>query len=155
MLTDEEIKRRHLSRWSKLVSTYGDRFSVPSDEVMLVSELLRADHVTQLHYTKNSGSPLANTLREYGIHSSVIKELTGEEPEIERRHKRSDKYKTVFDWCAANVGKQTTAQEIASVGGFSLSTASTLIKDRVDYFKRVKRGEYIIRNPAAERAEEK
>ena len=155
MLTDQEITNRHKLRWDDLIAKYGDKHSVPTDEMFRIGELLRADYVSQMFFRKDVGSTLAQTLREYGISHSVIFELTGGEPEVVRRRKMADKYKAVFDWCIANPGKTTTAQEVATVGNISLSSATTLIKDRIDYFKRVKRGEYIIRNPAAERAEEK
>lgn len=157
MFTEEQVRQRHRQRWNTALEMYGNVHNVPSDELFLLSEQLRADHVAQIAYHRGlTGThQLASFMREHSVAPSVMKEIVDVDVEIERRVKRVDKYKTVFDWCDANPGKVTTAAEVAEVGGFSLSTASNLIKDRIDYFRKIKRGEYIIRNPAAERAEEK
>lgn len=153
MLTDQEIAKNHQQRCQELFDAYGSLFSVPKNELSLLNEKLRAEYVVQAHQKKGLTTSVVNSLREHGIYDSVIKEMTGENPEHERRQKRVDKYKTIFDWCAANSGKITNAQEIAAIGNFSVSTATTLLKDRLDFFTKIKRGEYLVRNPAVERAE--
>lgn len=155
MLTDAEIITRHRTRWAQLVAQYGDGFSIPAQEAALAHERLRAEHVAQLAFERNLGHQMPRFLADYGVHPSVIEEITGTQHEVERKVKRVDKYQAINAWCADNPGKTTTVAEVAEVGGFSLSTANQLIKDRIDLFKRLKRGEYLIRNPAAERAEEK
>jgi predicted phage-related endonuclease len=155
MLTDAEIITRHRTRWAQLVAQYGDSHAIPAQKAALAHERLRAEHVAQIAISRNLGHQLPRFLADYGVYSSVIEELTGTQPDVERKVKRADKYQAINAWCADNPGKTTTVAEVAEVGGFSLSTANQLIKDRIDLFRRLKRGEYLIRNPAAERAEEK
>lgn len=155
LLTDEQIRERHLARCRDLENRYGSLFDAPLNEMNHLRELMRAEHVAQLHYANSVSHPLHKTLRDYGVSTSIIEEMTGVVPVIEHRVKRADKYKVLLSWCDSNPGKLTNAKEISEVGEMSISTATTFIKDRPDYFKRVKRGEYIIRNPAAERADDK
>jgi hypothetical protein len=155
MLTDIEINTRHRTRWAQLVAQHGSSYAIPAQQVQLAHERLRAEHVAQIAMSRNLGHQLPRVLADYGVYPSVIEELTGARPDVERKVKRSDKYQAITAWCTDNPGKTTTVAEVADVGGFSLSTANQLIKDRIDLFKRLKRGEYLIRNPAAERAEEK
>lgn len=153
MLTDQDIQKNHQQRCNELVDRHGSLFSAPRHDLALLSERLRAEYVIQAHSRKGLNTSVVQSLREHGIYDWLIKEMTGQIPEHERRQKRVDKYKAIFDWCDANPGKITNAQEIASVGNFSVSTATTLLGDRLDYFTKVKRGEYLVRNPAVERAE--
>ena len=155
MFTDNQIIERHKSRCAVLERTYGSLFDVPPSEMWNLREIMRAEHVAQLHQRLFASQPLHKVLREYGISAIIIEDMTGMSPVVEPRVKRSDKYKAIIAWCQENPGKTTTTKEVAEVGDMSVQTATVFMKDRLDYFKKVKRGEYIIRNPAAERAGDK
>lgn len=152
-VTADEINNEFKTSFARLVKQYGSTHAIPRHEVHLISERMRARHIAVI-CTERSLGPLPRVLRDYGVLDSIIKELAGEVPEIERKSKRSDKNKAIFDWCDQNPGKETTVYEVAEIGGVSYSKANQLIKDRIDYFKKIKKGLYVIRNPRAERAEE-
>lgn len=154
MTTAMEIDEEFKKSFAVLAKKYGDKFSIPHREVTAISELARAKHVALICNERNLG-PLAKVLRDYGIPDEIIEQVAGCIPEPERKQKRGDKHKVILDWCDANPGKETTVYEVAEIGGVSYATANQLVKDRIDYFKKVKKGLYIIRNPKLERTEEK
>lgn len=154
LMNASEIDRDFKEQFAALVKKHKGYDNVPRSEINRISEIMRARHVALVCAERSLG-PLPRVLRDYGVSDAVIADVAGEVPEVERKQKRVDKYKTIFDWCCENTGKETTVYEIAEVGGISYSTANNLVKDRIDYFKKVKKGLYVIRNPQAERAEEK
>lgn len=152
-MTPTEIDAEFKAAFAELVKKYG-KYTIPYQEAARIADIARAKHVMLISQERALGAP-ARVMRDYGVPEPVIKELIGEVPEIEKKTKRADKYKSIFDWCNNNPGKETTVYEVAEVGGVSYATANQVVKDRIDYFKRVKKGLYIIRNPQQERAEEK
>lgn len=152
-MNEKEILANHKSRMVALLEKYGSFFSVPRDEMTAHHERTRALHVR--FYAEERGVPIPKAMREYGVAGSIAQELAGDSIEIERKVKRQDKYKAIIDWCSANPGATVNGYVLAEIGGVSYVTANQLIKDRIDLFRKVKRGEYIVRNPEVERAQEK
>jgi len=146
----QEIATLHTQRFQELADKYGSMFDIPKDELAVAHEMTRARHVLLIH--PEGG---ATALKQYGVAASIIAELTDEDATIERRTRRADKYKTMLDWCKTNVAVQVTPDEMAEIGDVSRATALKFIQDRVDLFRKVKRGLYEVRDPDTERAVEK
>jgi hypothetical protein len=135
--------------FAKAAKKYGGHHLIPVDERTALGERMRAEHIVLRH----GRDP--NVLSHYSVPPSIIKEICGEEPQHERRIKIADKKKAALRWAAENVGATVTAQVIAEIGDFSLSTASGLLREHLDVFRPVKRGFYLIVDPAEERARDR
>jgi hypothetical protein len=148
-MNEADIAHQHKAAYAELLARYGGRDAIPEDELTLWAERTRALYVLDLHPDANP----VTVLRTFGVGDRVIAELTdGVGLDAQRKLKRSDRYAAIEAWAKANPGKDTTVYEVADVGGFSYSTANNFIKDRVDLFRRVKKGEYQLRDVVAERA---
>lgn len=145
MTPDQRFKRA----FAEATKQYGGHYLIPKEELATMGERLRADYVVE----RFGKDPQA--LSHHSVPSSIIKELCGTEPQLERRVKVADKKQAAMRWASANVGATVTAQVLAEEGDFSLSTANSLIKERIDIFRPVKRGFYLIVDPVAERAKDK
>lgn len=133
----------------ELIDHYGDFSLVPHDE----RDILAERHRARLVMAMNDGADVAKTLRFYNVWNSVIAEFVSEEAVLaERRVKRADKYQAIIDWCHDHPYEQVTAPQVAEVGSVSYPTALKFINDRVDLFKKIKRGVYEVRNVKEERA---
>jgi hypothetical protein len=152
-MNEQEIAKDHKKRMDTLAEKYGSFFLVPRDEMSFHHERTRALYVQ--FYANQKGVPTAKAMREHGIAQSIAQTLGADPLIIERKVKRQDKYKTIVDWCDANPGSTVNGYMLAEIGGVSYATANQFIKDRIDLFRKVKRGEYIVRNPEVERAQEK
>jgi hypothetical protein len=132
-----------------LIDLHGDISRVPRDERDLVAERHRARVIMAM----NDGADVAKTLRFYNVVNSVIAEFVSEEAVMaERKVKRGDKYQAIIDWCHDHPYEQVTANQVGEIGSVSYPTALKFINDRVDLFKKVKRGVYEVRNVKEERA---
>jgi predicted transcriptional regulator of viral defense system len=81
----------------------------------------------------------------------VIEQLCGEKPQVERRLKYADRRRMMENWCAENIDSIITPDELAEVGGVSYATAMKFINERIDLFRKVERGRYIVRDLRAEK----
>lgn len=144
-----EINRRFKAAFSEAVAKYGSPSAIPAEEAHLLGERMRAEHVVAIH-----GKADPQVLRSYSLPTSIILELCGEVPEVERRQTRAAKRQAAERWCGENAGTTVAPQVLAEVAGFSYSTALAFIKERPDLFTRVKRGFYLVRDPEAERRQE-
>lgn len=134
---------------TNLIAEYGDHSLVPKDRLVYHGEVLRAHYILTLH---PEAAP-STVLRQHGVMEAVIKELVGAEVEtVTRKVKRSEKYQSIVDYCHAHALEQVSAEQVAAVGEVSYQTALKFINDRVDLFRKVKRGVYEIRDVKAERA---
>lgn len=151
MLANEEYK----AQFNELLAKYGSATLIPKEETAFISEILRAKWVLEINPGEGNKIQL---LSRNMVPESIIKIVLGDDTLSNaptRKEKRTDKYEKILDWVKENPGKETTVYEIADIGGVSYPTANTFIKDRVDLFRRVKKGSYIVRNPEVERALEK
>lgn len=127
---------------------YGGAYAIPDDVMYMMGERLRANAVVE----KYEGSVTPNLLRSYSVPVSIIEEICGEKPVLEKKMKRSDRRKAIEDWAAENPGTTVTPQTLAEVGGVSYTTALSIIAERPDLFTKVKRGFYLVRDPEKERS---
>lgn len=66
--------------------------------------------------------------------------------------RRSSKTKMIESYLSSNIGKIVTPKEIADEVGMSLPTFYNFYNANRSYFKKVKRGEFEILDPKAERS---
>lgn len=135
--------------WANLIEQYGDKHSVPREASSVLSETLRAYHVIEANPDANP----ASVLRQYGVATAIIERILGETPDDHQpRKRRADKYQAIIDWCHEHALEQTSAEALAEIGDVSYQTALKFINDRVDLFRKIKRGVYEVRDVKAERA---
>jgi hypothetical protein len=65
---------------------------------------------------------------------------------------RADLYADITDWCANNVFGEVTITRLIEVSGLSAPTVRKFIGDRVDLFRKLRRGVWEVRDPKADRA---
>jgi len=148
----DEISREYKKNVGALIDKYGELAlwgSAPAEEVRYVTELSRARYVL----LTNPGD--VSALRRHAIPARIIAELGFEDDDVEKPVRRAEKYKKIVDWCAENTLVQVTAEQIGEVGEVSYPTALKFIKERPDLFRVVKRGVYEVRDPEADRREDR
>jgi hypothetical protein len=141
-LTAEAIETEFKQNLSKLMGKYG-KYSVPKEEAAFISEVARAKHAC---LAAGSSTLDPAIMRQYSIMGRVIEHLCGKVPEIERNLKYSDRRRMMENWCAENIDSIITPNDLAEIGGVSYATAMKFINERVDLFRKVERGKYIVRN---------
>ena len=141
--------QRFKQAFAEAAKRYGGHHLIPKEELTLMGERMRAEHIIE-RFGKDP-----STLSHYGVPNVIIRELCGAEPQHERRVKIADKKKAALAWAAENVGSTVTPAVLAEIADFSTSTASALMKEHLDTFRPVKRGFYLIVDPAVEREQAK
>ena len=142
-LTTESINDEFKASMAKLAEQYGNYFNIPSTESAFVSEVARAKHAC---LAGGSTTLDPTIMQQYSIMRRVIEHLCGGIPEIERQVKYADRRRRMEEWCADNIDAIVTPNDIAEVGEVSYATAIKFINDRIDLFRKVERGKYLVRN---------
>lgn len=93
---------------------------------------------------------VVDNLKVHMVSNALIEELTGEKVVIGRKEQRRDVEKELQDWCRINASLELTTAEIQSMLKVSSSIALKLVKN-TDYFVKVRRGVYQVRDGMAER----
>lgn len=139
--------------YEELQKKYGTVFRAPYEERSLVSERLRAAHCI----ATNPDVPIRQTLRHYAVDQRVWPHFLDDAEEFVegRKLSRAEKQSLALDWASNNVGKQVTLDEIIKECDVSYSMAKKLTEDRLDVFRKVKRGLFEIRDPRADREADK
>lgn len=140
-------------RMAKLIEEYVNPSDVPRDEQFHASEKLRAAY--SIH--ANPGVPVAQVLKQYAIdHRVWLYFADGQSDEKPyKRQSRAEKIDSVIKWAAHNVGKQVTLQMMIDESGIAYSMAKKITEDRPDVFRKIKRGQFEIRDPKADREADK
>lgn len=136
---------------AELASKYGGHSQIPSDKLREVSETLRLHHI--LH--KYQGKVTKQILSQYMIPESIIEKVNPDFEGFEPKVKRADKYDAVYKWLDANSGTTIATQEFADIAELSYPTTLKFIDNNPQYFRKVKRGKYEVRNPHEERKADK
>lgn len=147
-LTAEAINTEFRNSIASLAKKYG-KYDIPKDQLLFIGEIYRAKHAC---LASGLSKLDANVMRQYSIISRVIEHLCGEIPEIERNLKYADRRRLMENWCAENIDSIITPAELAEIGGVSYATAIKFINERIDLFRKVERGKYLVRNLRAEKA---
>lgn len=138
---------------ANLIAEYGDASSIPGDVQRVPAEKLRAAYAINA----NPEMPVPQIFRVYSIDSRVW-DLFVENPEemkTERKLSRADRQAKVLNWAAVNVGAKTDLTKLMEIGDIAYSMAKKITEDRPDVFRKVKRGEFEVRDPEADRKADK
>jgi hypothetical protein len=151
MLTHEQIGIQYSKAVRALIEQYGNPSLVPSEQMREVSETAR------LHYIvlKYEGKVNAELLSRYMLPASIIAKVNPDFEGVEPKVKRADKYDDIYKWLDDNSEVTVTPQYLVELSGMSYPTILKFIENNPQYFRKVKRGTYIVRNPSQERKEEK
>jgi hypothetical protein len=77
--------------------------------------------------------------------------VAGGVEEPKSRQKRADKYRRLLEWADAHTLEQISVGELTDIGELSYPTALKFVNDRVDLFRKIKRGVYEVRDVKSER----
>ena len=137
----------------QLVEEYGNASGVPSDDHHIVSEKLRAAYCIDV----NPDIPVPQVFKTYSIDSRVWHHYVEnvEEMKQERKMSRADKQAKVIAWAAANIGEKIELAKLMEVGDIAYSMAKKITEDRPDIFRKIKRGQFEVRDPEADRKADK
>ena len=149
--SDEEANNEYKTTISALIAKYGTSTRVPRDEWNEATETLRLRQTINAHEGKVTRQLLSQYMFPEFIVRKVDPDFEGFEPKV----KRSDKYDIVYKWLDENPGKQLTTQELCEITEMSYPTTLKFIDNNPHYFRKIKRGQYEVRNPQAEREAEK
>lgn len=122
------------------------------EEVIEKQERLRAEWI--IEKANRNGESVVNSLVSHMVGKSLIEELTGIVPELEKRVK-VDRSKNLREWVLKNLDKEIGTADIARSLDCSYDTAIKSIKENPFYFVKVRRGIYAIRDGLVEREEAK
>jgi hypothetical protein len=102
------------------------------------------------------GRPLWCAHIPYQIRQQVPAEKIGEllanahrTPEMTTRQ---DQYHHIIAWCSGNIFEEATIPLLCEISGLSVPTVRKFVGDRVDLFRKIKRGVWEVRDPKADRA---
>lgn len=151
MTTLETAENEYRTAIQNLIAKYGNATNIPSDEMREPSEILR------LHYTiqKYEGKVNAETLSRYMFPPSIIAKVNPEFEGLEPKVKRVDKYDEIYKWLDENSEATVTPQYLTELSEMSYPTILKFIESNPQYFKKIKKGLYQIRNPKLERKADK
>ena len=149
ILVKDEADYKHQHR--QLAERHGGAHCIPLSESLVLHEHLRAMYVIRSAHERGITN-IAKELREFDIMISVIEQILGEAPTIDRRVKRADKHRSLEKWCLDRTGQTFKVDEIADGADVSSQKVRTFIDSRPDLFSRSGRGQYQIRDVHAERS---
>jgi len=115
-------------------------------------ELLRAKFV--IEKAEREGDDVHDSLRNHFVAQSIAEELTGESSEYIPKKKAPKAAEVLLQWAKDHVGATTCPADIATDTGLSYATANKFVGERRDWFHKIKKGEYIVRDADLERMEE-
>lgn len=150
-LTTTEANDQYKQAINELHTQYGSWTAIPKDLLREASETLRLHHIINVH----EGQVNRSILSQYMIPESVIAKVNPDFSGFEPKQRRSDKYVQVYQWLDSNPGVEVTTAGLTEVADISYSTALKFIENNPQYFRKVKRGTYQVRDPKAERDADK
>lgn len=112
-------------------------------------EVYRAQAV--IEKARKAGDNVGQALRDHMVSPSAVAELGIEREEYKPRAKRGSSEDKVLDWARANVGATTNPDTVAKTIGVSYPTANKVFQARADWFHKIKKGVYTVRDADAER----
>ena len=138
---------------NQLIEEYGNASSIPADGSRFASEKLRAAYCIHT----NPDIPVPQVFKTYSIDSQVWSYFVDNVDEIkqERKMSRADKQAKVIAWAAANVGEKIELTKLMEIGDIAYSMAKKITEDRPDIFRKIKRGQFELRDPDADRKADK
>lgn len=119
---------------------------VSGDEQRLVSSAL-----TAIKYNMSA----SEASKYYGVPVSTIEGIwakhgfTGKTPTTAKKSRKSN---VIESWLKENIGKTITPKDVVEATGISMPTFYNFYNSNVGYFKKIKRGQFEILDPKAERS---
>lgn len=150
-LSTTEADRQYKDTLNRLFQEHGSWNAIPRELWREASEINRLHHTINAH----DGKVTPQILSQYMFSESTIAKVNPDFSGFEPKQKRSDKYLKAQEWLDANPGATVTTAEFAEISELSYTTVLKFIENNPQYFRKVKRGAYQIRDPKAEREAEK
>jgi hypothetical protein len=140
-------------KYQALAEKYESIYRAPADERLLASERLRAAYCVNA----NKDIPIRQTFKHYVIDSRVWQHFLEDSDDAieEKKMSRAEKQAKALRWAAESVGKTVTLEIIMAECDVAYSMAKKLTEDRPDVFRKIKRGQFEIRDPKADREADK
>lgn len=120
-----------------------------TEELLHDQELYRAQAIIDI--AERDEKDISTMMRDYGVATSIINELGVEVVEYVPKARKAAKQDKLVEWAKANIGQTTNGNHLAEEASVSYATANKFIQTRRDIFSRIKRGQYLVKDPAAER----
>lgn len=150
-LSTIEADQQYKETINRLYREYGSWNGIPRDLWREASEVNRLHHTINAH----EGKVTPQILSQYMFSESIIAKVSPDFSGFEPKQKRSDKYVKAYEWLDSNPGSVVTTAQFAEISELSYTTVLKFIDNNPQYFRKVKRGAYEIRDPQSERAAEK
>jgi len=121
-----------------------------TNKILRDQELYRAKEIVKV--AERDEKNVGKTLRDYGVASTIIDELGIELVKHTPKVKQISAQEKIEQWAKENVGRTINGgKQIAEELGISYPTANSFVQTRRDYFSKVKKGEYIVKDAEADR----
>jgi len=116
-------------------------------------ELHRAQAI--IEKASRLGEDVGKALRDHMVPQSISRGILGTHYEYTPKKKRLSSEDVVLAWAKAHVGESTNPASIAEATGLSYSVTNKVVGGRRDWFLRIKKGHYVVKDADAEREAEK
>lgn len=150
-LSTTEADKQYKDTLQSLYKTYGSWNAIPRELWREASEINRLHHTINAHEGKVTPQILSQNMFSESTISKVNPDFSGFEP----KQKRAEKYTKAQDWLDSNAGAVVTTAQFTEIAELSYTTVLKFIDNNPQYFRKVKRGTYEIRDPQAERQADK
>lgn len=125
-----------------------------NQDVNYGQELYRAKAV--IEKAERNGENVGASLREHMVSQSIIKELRGEVMEyIPKSRKKPTSASVLEAWAKSHVGTDITPDVMEEETKLSRSVINKFLRERRDLFKKIKKGNFFVRDAEAERLAQK
>lgn len=154
MKIDLDLAREtYVKDMDQLIEEFGDASSIPADDQRGASEKLRAAYAIHA----NPDLPVPQIFKIYTIEPRVWQYFVDnvEDVKHERKLSRSEKQAKIMNWAAANVGEKVDLTKLMEIGDIAYTMAKKITEDRPDVFRKIKRGNFEVRDPKADREADK
>lgn len=144
------------ARFKEAADLFGGAERVPASNIFTLSERLRAHYVVEKAVRDNT-SPVKE-LKNHSVDKNIIAEIIGVEPEEleeENKPKRRTVKEAAEDWIISNAGKEVSLNEVSQETSLTYAQVNKMVKDRPDLFTKMQKGQYVLRDPKADREAEK
>lgn len=149
----ELAKEEYKAEFARLIEEYGEASSIPYEDQHFAAEKLRAAYCIHT----NPELPIPQIFKTYSVDHRVWHHFVDDVTEMktERRMTRAEKINAVIKWASENVGKKIDLTELMGVSDIAYSMAKKITEDRPDIFWKIKRGQFEVRDPKADREADK
>jgi hypothetical protein len=151
LISYKDAQDQYKATLNALLDKHGSWNAIPRDAWFEASETLRLHAVLEL----KGGKVTQQDIAYYSIPDSVVRKVNPSFEGFEPKQKRSDKYDAVYKWLDSNPTTLVTTQEFSDIAELSYPTALKFIENNPQYFRKVKRGQYEVRDPDVERKADK